>query len=644
MSALSELGPVLIEQGYQIVPIKHGYKYPKGLTNWQEINACSKQLNAWLSNGFAQGGVGVLTKHTPAIDIDVYDEKIVDAIVDFCDEELGFAPKRVGQAPKALLVFKAENSFKKLKSKIYIDEQGQEHCVEILGEGQQFVAYGTHPKTKKPFNWVNGPGISERSCDSLPLLTHENAKKVIQFFESQCPKSWRVKSETADLLDDFAILDNLKPKVNISDRNIKKTLKITEVVNHEYDWWLKHGMALWHQFDGSDEGFKLWDQWSSSAKNYESLALEKRWGSFEANVSKTDPVTFATIIKLAKTLSKNKHKESSFTLLKASEVAKKLGPTDWLIKGYMEKNATGMLFGDPSSYKSFIALDMGFHVATGRPWLGQKTQEGPVIYIAGEGHGGFARRVAAWAEHHGVKIDDSVPFFFSQTAARLHDEELVDEVTTSIDLISETYGQPALIVIDTLARNMGAGDENATADINVFVEHVDRLLRAKYSASVVIVHHTGHQNKQRARGAMALKGAVDFEYRAENVGPLMACLSCTKMKDAPEPEPLWLQGESVTVGFDEDNDEITSLVFGQGEAPVEKTELKGKQKAAFDLIVSTEIPGTKMSKKLLVELIIDNEISESDHGARMLVNNIIKKGFLIETEDGVKVNEIFIFE
>jgi len=51
----------------------------------------------------------------------------------------------------------------------------------------------------------------------------------------------------------------------------------------------------------------------------------------------------------------------------------------------------------------------------------------------------------------------------------------------------------------------------------------------------MLVHHTGHSEKQRARGSIALKGALDTEYRLDKVGDEIT-LTNTKMKDA-EPPP-----------------------------------------------------------------------------------------------------------
>lgn len=193
---------------------------------------------------------------------------------------------------------------------------------------------------------------------------------------------------------------------------------------------------------------------------------------------------------------------------------------------------------------------MGFHVASGREWHGRETKQGPVIYIAGEGHGGLARRFAAWQKDRKTPLD-RLNFFASEQAAQLYNEESALKVVDAVKALISTTGAPSLIIIDTLARNFGSGDENSTNDMNVFIDRVETHLRSQFNATVLLVHHTGHQHKQRARGAMALKGGVDFEYRLERVGPdLTVRLSNTKMKDGPKPPDFYFQGRLTRIEYE----------------------------------------------------------------------------------------------
>jgi hypothetical protein len=67
-----------------------------------------------------------------------------------------------------------------------------------------------------------------------------------------------------------------------------------------------------------------------------------------------------------------------------------------------------------------------------------------------------------------------------------------------------------------------------------FVVAIDDMKARFPGCCVLIVHHSGHGDKQRARGAMALKGALDFEFRVEKKGREVQLIN-TKMKDAEAP-------------------------------------------------------------------------------------------------------------
>jgi hypothetical protein len=129
-----------------------------------------------------------------------------------------------------------------------------------------------------------------------------------------------------------------------------------------------------------------------------------------------------------------------------------------------------------------------------------------------------------------------------------------------ITAIEQSAGHPSLIVLDTLARCFGGGDENSTQDMSNFVMACD-LLRRRYGCTILVVHHAGHGDKSRARGAIALKAALDAEYRLENESGLL--LTATKMKDAETPLPLAMKLVSVELPDlrDEDGNAVTSAAI-----------------------------------------------------------------------------------
>jgi hypothetical protein len=247
---------------------------------------------------------------------------------------------------------------------------------------------------------------------------------------------------------------------------------------------------------------------------------------------------------------------------------------DFLIVGLIEKGALGLMFGDPGCGKSFSAVDLSMCVASGHDFHGREVEQGSVFYIAGEGHSGLARRFHAWAQHHGVPMDD-LPLYKSERAASFLDGASAKAVADAVDEIAAEVGSPKLIIVDTLARNFGAGDENSTQDMNNFILAMDDL-KDRYPDSVLlIVHHTGHADKQRARGAMALKGALDFEFRLEKSGTTLT-LTNTKMKDAEPPEDMHFEFHGVKLGVDDHGEPFGSAVLVDGEAPEKSGEKLSK--------------------------------------------------------------------
>ena len=247
---------------------------------------------------------------------------------------------------------------------------------------------------------------------------------------------------------------------------------------------------------------------------------------------------------------------------------------EFLIENLIETDSLGLFFGDPGCGKSFLAVDLGLSVASGTPFHGRKVKRGPVFYIAGEGHNGLARRFEAWSRKRGVPLQD-VPLFKSNRAAQFLDAASAKAVAEAVRTLAEQHGAPTLIEIDTLARNFGLGDENSTADVGAFVAAIDDLRAQFPECVIVIIHHSGHTDKQRARGAMALKGALDFEYRLEKSDATIR-LTNTKMKDAEPPAPIAFTLEGVQIG-----DGASSAALVEIEAPARTVILRGKDQVAM---------------------------------------------------------------
>lgn len=154
------------------------------------------------------------------------------------------------------------------------------------------------------------------------------------------------------------------------------------------------------------------------------------------------------------------------------------------------------------------------------------------------------------------------------------DQNSIDQVIKSVEAIVTEAGKPSLIIIDTLSRHMAGGDENSAKDMGVFFKGCD-LLKDTFGAAVLVVHHVGHGNKERARGSMAIKGALDFEMRADRTSEMTITLVSTKTKDAPAFGDIGFVMTEIEIRKTADGDPLTSLAASVGE--IVKAEPKAKQ-------------------------------------------------------------------
>lgn len=221
---------------------------------------------------------------------------------------------------------------------------------------------------------------------------------------------------------------------------------------------------------------------------------------------------------------------ADFKLTPLNQLLSKQYKSNWLIKGHMEQGSIGMLFGAPASAKSFVAMDIAFCIAAGIDWNGNDTVQGKVVYLAGEGHSGIAKRFKALGIKYSTTTSD---VFFSELPASLMDPKNAQSV---FDAINKVCSTPSLIVIDTLHRNFGSGDENSARDFGIFLNTITALIH-HLGAAVLLVHHSGHGSDDRARGSSSMRAAMDVEYKVTKAQDLVT-MTCTKAKEFQEPEPM----------------------------------------------------------------------------------------------------------
>jgi hypothetical protein len=216
----------------------------------------------------------------------------------------------------------------------------------------------------------------------------------------------------------------------------------------------------------------------------------------------------------------------------------------------IEADSFGCLYGDPAAGKSFIAIELSSCVSTGTPFYGLPVKKGPVIFLAGEGQSGLARRFNAWAIVRGVSLGGA-PLYINRGPVSLIDGDSMVKVIQALErLILEIGRPPALVILDTWSRVLG-GDDSAPSDAAAGVAALDSL-RARFgNFAALVVHHEGH-TKGRGRGWSGLRAAVDVELRAERGTDSVVRLECTKAKDTEPIPPMAFHFATVDLKFNDD--------------------------------------------------------------------------------------------
>ena len=226
----------------------------------------------------------------------------------------------------------------------------------------------------------------------------------------------------------------------------------------------------------------------------------------------------------------------------------------WVVKRVIPAEALVMLFGASGTFKSFIALDLVLHVAHGLPWLGQRTQQGAVIYIAAEGGAGVWNRIDAWHRARGLDWQNApvhvVPFAI----------DLGTEARRIVNAARAIGVTPALVVVDTLSQTY-AGDENVASEMAAYLRELGLQFREMWRCAVLLIHHSGHSATERPRGSSAITPNVDVLMGAHrDEREMLATVSNGKMKDGECFADATFSLSVVEVGEDADGDKITSLV------------------------------------------------------------------------------------
>jgi hypothetical protein len=179
----TDLRKKLCAGGYSPIPVISNTKRPP-MDGWQtKIDASDDEIELWSKLYPHAQSTGLITTHTPTLDIDIPNDEAAKAVEDLVREHFdgrkGCILVRFGRAPKRAIPFRTVKPFKKITVNLIAPNGSGSEKLEFLGDGQQLVAFGIHPDTGEPYRWFGGaPG--EVKHYELPYLSEAEARQLVE--------------------------------------------------------------------------------------------------------------------------------------------------------------------------------------------------------------------------------------------------------------------------------------------------------------------------------------------------------------------------------------------------------------------------------------------------------------------------------
>lgn len=570
--------------------------------NWLPYQADEDDLQRWHEMGC---GAGIKTGEDGLIliDADTLSEERAAIIKRTIESVIGELPVRVGRYPKAGYLCRVTKPIQYTRIEFGGNEDGTDkERVEVLSGGRQFVACGIHPVTMKAYQWPRGiPALAD-----VPVVHPDKIAELLEQLRPLLPAASDIVREGATT---EVSQESLRGDVDLIRRAVAAIPNTSEHFPTR-ESYRDLGYAVKAALpDDEAEAFEIFAEWCDRWEDGDNPRhlVEADWrrmkppfrrgaswvyemaerhsgGAFNANERWFEPVEdyaplFPEISDDIFESPKRKLTLTSFDTAAATALEASAKP---LIKGVLDQGAMSVLYAESNAGKTFVALDMAYHVARGLEWAGRRTAALPVLYVAAEGGGGARKRAAALAARYGA-AGDAFQFLLAPINLLKPEADLRPLLETARAWQEETGQGFGLIVIDTLSRAMAGGDENASTDMGAMVKHLD-VLRAATGAHLMAVHHSGKDRAKGARGHSLLRAATDTEIEIVD-----RRLGVTKQRDLDGSFETGFVLDVVTLGVDQDGDPVTSCTIRLVDAdeaalPIEEEIDTDMREAALRLI------------------------------------------------------------
>jgi KaiC/GvpD/RAD55 family RecA-like ATPase len=247
----------------------------------------------------------------------------------------------------------------------------------------------------------------------------------------------------------------------------------------------------------------------------------------------------------------------------------------------LDESAVAAIVGSPNAGKTAFAVSLALAVASRTErWLNLKVAGGPALYFGAEAPASVKMRARAAAARMEAQraaafyISEAVPAIGGEFTAAVDAERII----ATVEVVQAAEGERVrLVFIDTLASCLGDGDENSDGMLRLVA--AAKLIAARTSACVVLIHHPSKGDGAALRGHGSLSAACDSIIRIE-VEELSGVRTATLVKARDHATGLQLRFELEAVALPERDsfgDPCTTVVVRPSGQPAPRPRPSGQR-------------------------------------------------------------------
>lgn len=485
------------------------------LTGWNTLIATPADLEQWHSD---EAGVGIRPDDDVlALDVDCDPEDSASAsIIDGCVVEVfgPGVPCRYGNGERRTYVLGLESPRKSEE----VNYDGG--TVELRSGTEQFVAYGTHPKTLKPYRW----SVPLCTKSDLPVATEAKIRRFKELLAERLPE---VKASQPTLGDTVRSAESLK----VDPKKIAILIEAADSLCNDESVGRRPWVAIAHAIraafiDYPGTGEECWQRYSEKYPDSDPDETARVWDTMRPEtgfkVGVQDVLRWADGGKFGKfsirywfepvepdaentTASDNL---SDWMDLSTRLEGYKPTPREFVVAGWIPTKEVTLLYGDGGMGKTLLAQQLGTCVSLGIDWLGQPTVKTKVMgFFCEDSADELLLRQTDINSPLGIAPSDLGDF---RIASRRHQDNILalwDRGTGAMKLQPAWYRLrddalqfgAKLLILDTIA-DLFAGNEIDRAQVTSFVKSCLGRLAHEIGGTVLALGHPSMSGKQSGSG------------------------------------------------------------------------------------------------------------------------------------------------